>query len=202
MLIMLVPTSMLWFAGGGMSADAQSGAAVITYGLMNYILITIFTSFSLNTLSYDINSGWAKMEHTMPVSGNGIIMGKLLVMLIVIGVITAVSLLLNLISVPLFGMEPEFMITIPLCCACLQIIALSPTFPLAMKIGAKYAEAIYLGFEILLAGGIGLFALSVFGGNMSATLIRVLVYAGLPVLAAAVFALSYQTGKKQCLADI
>ncbi len=202
MLIMLVPNSLMWLAGGGMSADAQFGASVITYGLMNYISITVFTSFSLNTLSYDINSGWVKMERTCPVSGGGIIMAKLLVMLIVIGIVTAVSLLFNLLAIPLFEIEPEFMITIPLCCACLQITALSPSFPLAMKIGARYAEAIYLGFEIILAGGICLFALAAFGGNMSETLTRVLVYAGLPVLAAAAFALSYKFGKKLCLADI
>ncbi len=202
MLIMLLPNAVMWLMGGGMSIDSQSGAAIIVYGLMNYISIVIFTSFSLNTLSYDINSGWVKMERTCPVSGGSIIMGKLIVTLIVIGVITAVSLLFNLISVPLFGMDTEFMITIPLCCACLQVIALSPSFPLAMKIGAGYTEAIYLGLEIILACGLAAFAFAAFGGNMPAALIRVLVYAGLPVLAAVAFVLSYQTGKKQCLADI
>lgn len=201
-LIMFMPSVMMWFAGGGMSVGEQPGAAIIVYGLMNYLSITIFTSFSLNTLSYDINSGWVKMERTCPVSGGGIIMGKLIVTLIVIGVITAVSLLFNLISVLIFKIEPEFMITIPLCCACLQVIALSPSFPLAMKIGAKHTEVIYLGFEIILACGIALFAFAAFGGNLPAALIRVLVYAGLPTLAAVTFVLSYQMGKKQCLADI
>lgn len=201
-LIMFMPSAIMWVAGGGMSVGAQSAAALIVYGLMNYLSITIFTSFSLNTLSYDINSGWVKMERTCPVSGGGIIMGKLIVTLIVIGVITAVSLLFNLISVLLFEMKPEFMIAIPLCCACLQVIALSPSFPLAMKIGVKYTEVIYLGFEIILACGIGLFAFAAFGGNLPAALIRVLVYAGLPALAVVTFVLSYQTGKKQCLADI
>ncbi len=202
MLIMFIPSAAMWLAGGGMSAGAQSGAALVVYMLMNYISITVFTSFSLNTLSYDINSGWVKMERTCPVSGGGIIMGKLIVTLIVIGVITAVSLLFNLISIPIFGMETEFMIAIPLCCACLQVIALSPSFPLAMKIGTKYTEVIYLGFEIILACGIALFAFAAFGGNLPAALIRVLIYAGLPALAVVVFVLSYQTGKKQCLADI
>ncbi len=204
MFLLLLPNLILMFMGGGMFvyAGAFNFAGIVMYGIVGYCSIMLLTSFTMNTLEADTNSGWTKYQRTMPVTGGQIIGGKLLATVIVVAIMAGITLIFNLIAVIIFEMPPEPMIAMPLCFACMQITALSPSFPLSMKIGSKFTTAIYLGFEIIVAILMIVFAFGAFGGDFSPLTIRLCLYGGLPLLTAGVLALSYLTGRKACLADI
>lgn len=209
-LLTLFPNFMLMMAGGGMSAaedsllsaDQMNLISTTIYGLVNYITITVFSSFLLNTLEDDNLSGWMKMQRTMPVSGTQIIGGKILATLMIIGLLTGVSLILNIIASLLFGIGLELMIAMPLCCGLLQVITLCPVFPISIKIGTKFTTALYVGLVVIIAIAMGVLLISTLSSDVSESTLRICMYGALPVLACAVMALSFAAGKKSCETDL
>jgi hypothetical protein len=206
-LLMLFPN--IAFMLAGFSSDMLSGdttenmlLSVFIYGMLNYCTIVVLTSFVLNTLDSDINSGWAKMERTMPVSGGQIIGGKLLATLAVIGIMTLISLVFNVISIFLYGLNVEIMIAMPICFGLMQVVTLSPSFPIAMKIGAKFVTAIYIGILIVVTAALVVLVFAAFSGDISAAVLRAACYGVLPLASAAAFFLSYKAGEKVCMEDM
>lgn len=206
MAIMLYPSIMLFLAGGGMLVDEETNipleASVMMYGLVNYVSITICSSFLLNTLGFDERSGWTKIQRTMPLTGGKIIGAKFLTMGLVLAVLTLISLILNVISALLFGVPIEPMITMPLCMCMVQTIALSPTFTLGYRFGAKATSAAYICIMVALAAVMIALVFMIFAGDIDETALRVIAYAGLPALTAAVVAASWFTGKRAVMVDI
>ncbi|MDE7194142.1 MAG: ABC-2 transporter permease [Oscillospiraceae bacterium] len=210
LLLTLFPNIILMLAGGGMtvyegtflSHDEAMLIGVFLYGMVNYITVTVFSSFLLNTLEDDASSGWAKMQRTMPVSGTQIVGGKILATLLIIAGLTVISLIFNILGVLLFEMSPEIMIALPICCGLLQIVTLCPVFPVSMKIGTKYTTALYVGMVVIIAIGMLILLISALSSDISETALRIIMYGGLPVLAAAVLGISYAAGKKSCETDM
>lgn len=210
LLLTLFPNIMLMLGGGGMaisegsflSPDEAMLMGVCMYGMVNYITVTVFSSFLLNTLEDDANSGWAKMQRTMPVSGTQIVGGKIIATLLIIAGLTMVSLIFNILGVLLFEMPAEVMTALPICCGLLQIVTLCPVFPISMKIGTKYTTVLYVGFVVLIAVGMIVLLISAMSSDISETALRISMYGGLPVLAAAVLGISYAAGKKSCETDM
>lgn len=204
--VMLFPSFMLMIAGGGMAMDKETNVpaeiSVLIYGIVNYISITLCSSFLVNTLGYDERSGWSKMQRTMPVSGGGIIGAKFVSMGLVLAALTAISLVINVINALLFGIPLEPMIAMPLCMCMVQAIALSPTFTLGYRFGAKSTSAAYIGFMVLLAAAMIAVVFMLFMGDIGTTALRIISYAVLPAVTAAVVAVSWITGKKAVMADI
>ena len=147
--LMLFPSLMLILMGGGMSTNERADLteiSVLLYGIVNYVSITLCSSFFVNTLGYDERSGWSKIQRTMPLSGGKIIGAKFLSMGLVLAALTSLSLIINVINALLFKIPLEPMITMPLCMCMVQAIALSPTFTLGYRFGAKTTSAAYIGF--------------------------------------------------------
>ncbi len=209
-LLTLLPNIMLMLAGGGMavsdgdflSHEEATLVSVCIYGIINYITVTVFSSLLLNTLDGDAASGWAKMQRTMPVSGTQIIGGKIIATLLIIGWLTVVSLIFNLLGVLIFEMPFEVMAALPVCCGLLQIVTLCPVFPLSMKLGIKYSTAIYIGMVVIIAAGMLVLLVSVMSSDISETTLRISMYGALPVLAAAVLGISFAAGKRACETDM
>lgn len=206
MAIMLYPSIMLFLAGGGMLVDEETNipleVPVMIYGLVNYVSITICSSFLLNTLGFDERSGWSKMQRTMPLTGGKIIGAKFLTMGLVLALLTLISLILNVISSLLFGVPLEPMIAMPLCMCMVQTIALSPTFALGYRFGARATTAAYICIMVVLAAAMIWILFLIFAGDIGETALRVIGYAGLPAITAAVVAVSWVTGKKAVMVDI
>lgn len=209
-LLTLFPNIMIMLAGGGIAVSeagflSHEEAVLMStciYGMVNYITVTVFSSFLLNTLEDDANSGWAKMQRAMPVSGTQIVGGKILATLLIIAGLTVISLIFNVLGVLLFEMPFEVMIALPICCGLLQIVTLCPVFPISMKIGTKYTTALYVGLVVLIAIGMIVLLISAMSSDISETALRISMYGGLPVLAAAVLGISYAAGKKSCETDM
>ncbi len=185
MLITLIPYTILMLMGGGMSVDGSDTLKVISvfpYGLINYCCITVFSGIILNTISADRGCGFDKIQRTMPVSAGQIIRGKFIAFGIMLAILTAVSLLFNLMGI-FFQINAEVMITMPVCIALLQVCCMSPIIPLSIKIGEGLANVIGI-LSALLSGGIIVVValLSVLADN-SLLFIRLAAYAGLPILA-------------------
>ena len=204
--IMLLPSVMLILGGGGMAADDGANDSIeitlLVYGIFNYISITLCSSFLVNTLGFDEQSGWTKMQRTMPITGGKIIGAKFAAMGLVLAILTLMSLVINVICAVIFNIPFEPMIALPVCMCMVQAIALSPTFTLGYRFGAKATTAAYICLMILLAAAMTAIVLMVFSGSIDAPALRVIGYAALPALTAAVVAVSWVTGKKAVMVDI
>lgn len=206
MALMLFPSLMLILGGGGMAVDEGArvpvGISVLLYGLVNYVSITLCSSFLVNTLGFDERSGWTKIQRTMPLTGGKIIGAKFVAMGIVLALLTLMSLIVNIICAVLFNIPFEPMIALPLCMCMVQATALSPTFTLGYRFGAKATSAVYIGFMVVLAAVMIRLVFVIFAGDIGETALRVIAYAVLPALTAAVVAVSWITGKKAVMVDI
>ena len=172
--------------------------------LISYCFIVPFSSFLLNTMKSDYESGWLKIQRTMPLNAGEAIGSKLICTGIVIGCFTLFALIVNVI---LLIREPEAFITEvviagPICIGLLQIIAVSPCFPLGMKIGVKKTDGLYLTFVILTGIILIIFGFAAFSNDISTTAIRIICYGVLPAVAVLTVFISYKAGKNQITKDL
>ncbi len=203
--LLLLPSAMLMLMGGGMAVEDASHPveiSVVIYGIVNYISITLCSSFLVNTLGYDERSGWSKMQRTMPLTSGKIVGAKFAAMGVVLGLLTLLSLVLNVLAALIFSLPIEPMLALPLCMCMVQAIALSPTFTLGYRFGAKSTTAVYLGFMVLCAAAIIWLAFMFFLDYIGTAALRIICCAGLPALTAAVVAVSWVTGKRAVNVDI
>lgn len=199
LLLMLLPNGIMFLSGGGMGTEQNEVTdimSVLVFGLMNFTNICLFSSFVLNTLSEDVNSGWAKLQRTFPVSGSEIVGAKLSASGVIVGLLTVMSLVFNLAAALIFGLDKELMLMIPLCIGFYQMIVLAPLFPLAMRIGVKCTEAIYIMTEVLVLGFVVFLLVKGLDSDVDGVLMRIMFYCGLPLLAAGSGVLSFACGKK------
>ena len=172
--------------------------------LISYCFIVPFSSFLLNTMKSDYESGWLKIQRTMPLNAGEAIGSKLVCTGIVIGCFTLFALIVNVI---LIIREPEAFITEvviagPICIGLLQVIAIAPCFPLGMKIGVKKTDGLYLTFVILTAIILVIFGFAAFSNEIPVPAIRIICYGTLPAAAALVTFISYKAGKNQIVKDL
>lgn len=207
--IMMFPMLLFALAGGGMSISdketgvkAFGGIAVMLYGMLNYMSIVICSSFYLNTLSFDEASGWSKMQRAMPLTGGQIIGGKFLGIGAVVGILTLISAVFNVFSAFVFQMPLEPMIAMPLCIGLAEIMTLLPTVVLGYRFGAKSVTWVYFVVLIVVAVGMTALTMAFLVGDISADIMRIIAYAGIPMLAAAVITVCFITGKKAVTVDI
>lgn len=197
-LIMLLPIVIMVF-GERPAVGGMSGIAFLPNGLLNYVVITTCSSFLLNTLGFDERSGWVKMQRTMPLSGGKIIGAKFITMGLVLAALTLIFLAANVFGVFVHGLPPEPAVAVPICLCMVQAMALSPTFALGYRFGARTTSAAYIGFVVALAAALIWLLLMIFGGDIGIAALRIIAYVGLPVLTAAVIAVSWVTGKRAAM---
>lgn len=197
-LIMLLPIVIMVF-GERPAVGSMSGIAFLPNGLLNYVVITTCSSFLLNTLGFDERSGWAKTQRTMPLSGGKIIGAKFITMGLVLAALTLIFLAANVFGVFVHGLPPEPAVAVPVCLCMVQAMALSPTFALGYRFGARTTSAAYIGFVVALAAALIWLLLMIFGGDIGIAALRIIAYVGLPVLTAAVIAVSWVTGKRAAM---
>ena len=172
--------------------------------LISYCFIVPFSSFLLNTMKSDYESGWLKIQRTMPLNAGEAIGSKLVCTGIVIGCFALLALIVNVI---VLIREPEafiaeIVIAGPVCIGLLQVIAIAPCFPLGMKIGVKKTDGLYLTFVILTAIILVIFGFAAFSNEISSAVIRIICYGVLPAAAVLVTFISYKAGKNQIVKDL
>ena len=197
-LIMLLPIVIMVF-GERPAVGGMSGIAFLPNGLLNYVVITTCSSFLLNTFGFDERSGWSKTQLTMPLSGGKIIGAKFITMGLVLAALTLIFLAANVFGVFVHGLPPEPAVAVPICLCMVQAMALSPTFALGYRFGARTTSAAYIGFVVALAAALIWLLLMIFGGDIGIAALRIIAYVGLPVLTAAVIAVSRVTGKRAAM---
>lgn len=197
-LLFLFPYVMMFLAGVGISTDGEDPISmIIMFGFMSYVTIVSFSSFFLNTVSDDIQSGWARFQRTLPLTAGQIIGGKLLATFVLIAVLVVFSTLFNLVPVFMGNTEMlEMMLALPFVFGCLQVMALMPVFPIAMRFGLKTSNLLYCFFSVIAALAAAVAAFMVGANDIPAYMSRVIFYGILPLLAAGVTALSYVFGKR------
>ncbi len=195
-VLMLIPDLTVSLAADSLSGEGgiEQMMSIFLFGVANLICICLFSSFILNTLNDDVNSGWGKLVRTMPVTSGKVIGAKFAASAVVVGITTIISLIFNIVGIIVQGLPAEPLIMLPVCLAVFQMAVLCPVFPLAMKLGTSSTTLIYVcTLVILLSGAIAGLCFSLASGN-SLVLLRVIFYGGLPVLAAVSMILSYRAG--------
>lgn len=207
-IICLYPAVLFHLGLANMTADMgnPNGEPLLSFItlLISYCFIVPFSSFLLNTMKSDYESGWLKIQRTMPLNAGEAIGSKLVCTGIVIGCFTLFALIVNVI---LIIREPETFITEvviagPICIGLLQIIAIAPCFPLGVKIGVKKTDGLYLTFVILTAIILVIFGFAAFSNEIPVPTIRIICYGILPAAAALVTFISYKAGKNQIVKDL
>lgn len=196
-ILFVCPYLLLFFAGGGMSADGGAEAAtgaVMIYGFLNYLVIVTFSSFFLNTVAEDIRSGWARFSRTLPLPTGRLVGAKLLASLVLIGALVLLSLIAALFPILAGNPYVEILLALPFVIGCLQVIALMPVFPLALRFGVKAANALYVAFTVVAALIAVVLAFMVGANDIPAPLARLIFYGGFPLAALAATLLSYRFG--------
>lgn len=198
LLLLLPPCIEMLIAGkvSGTASDDFSGLlGLLIYGMINYLIITVCSSFFLNTISNDIKSGWAKMQLTMPVSHKEIIGGKLAATGIILGLLTIFTLISNILGVIFFDRSLELMITMPIVLALLQMAVLSVTIVLGYRLRGNIT-AVYIIVILIIAAGIFALIYGFFTNIISVSAIRWIAYGGVSLLSAIVIVSCYNLGSK------
>lgn len=167
----------------------------IVYGMINYLAITVCSSFFLNTAADDIKSGWAKMQLAMPVTCKEIIGGKLAATGLILGMLTFFSLIFNILCVFLFNKPLELMIAMPVVLALLQMSVLSATTVIGYRLQGKFM-AVYFTVLLIVAAGITVLLCVFFTRKISVSVLRWISYGGVPLLSAIVTVSCYNLGCK------
>lgn len=206
-LIGLYPNILMMIGYGDFIIGASNTLANVgltfMYAMMSVVTIVPFSSLMINTLTSDVESGWLKICRTMPVSTSQIVGAKTISTAIIIGIFVLLSIIMNVISIlrgaPVFK---EVMFTFPICCGLIQMITLTPVFPISMKSGAKKAGSIYLLFMIVLFILAIIVAFATFSGDLPSYALRLFAYVILPALAFTVIFASFKSSKNLISCDI
>lgn len=198
--IMLYPNLMLMLAGS--TGNTSNDMSPVVYGLVNYISITVCSSFMLNTISDDYRTGWAKVQRTMPVSAKQIVGAKMLATALIIGFLTVVSLIFNIIGAIAFDLELEPLITMPFVFALLQMITLSVAVVLGFRSKARFITPIYIGMVVLIAAAVVVLLFGVIEKVISIEMLRIIAYAAIPTASAATVTVCCKNGRKAVECDI
>lgn len=175
--------------------------STIFIGMMEFMSISMNSSLLIDTTKLDIKSGWAKFERTTPLSGSQLVGGKIAATGIVIGILVLQALIFGVIAIFL-GVSPEAAIAIPIVLGLLQLIALSPVFPIVTKYGNFIANFLYIVFELIVVAVAIVILFSHFSGDIDMTALRIIFYGVLPIFTALVVFVSYKSGMKAIKSDI
>ncbi len=168
---------------------------VLDYGLINYLTITVCSTFLLNTVSDDIKSGWAKMQLTMPVSDKEIIGGKLVATGIIVIALMLFSLLCNIFGIVIYALPPEPMIMMPVILALLQMAVLSAVTVIGYRLHGR-VMAVYIAIMLITAGITAAPVIGFLTYKISALAMRLIFYFAVSPLSLAVIIISFAVGKK------
>lgn len=154
------------------------------------------SSFMINTVNEDVTSGWIRYALTTSASERKICLAKMLNCVILTFGLAGISLLFNLFAAARCG-NTEVMAAAPICTAFLQLSALCPVFPLAIRFGARKASMFYIGFLLIVVGVIFIAACLISGTpyHKIPTELRVVFYGVIPLLAIISAGLSLGLGK-------
>lgn len=193
LMISSIPAIGLVISAGAANAAGNIVDNIISifpYVICDILIIMLNSSFILNTLGEDYNSGWARIQHTLPVTDRQIVNAKLIAALIVIGALTLISIAVNLIFGAANGQPLEIMLAAPLVTAALEICTLFPAFPISMKLSGSLTSFIYIMLEIAVITAATIALTVSLDRNAPLWLLRVIFYAIIPAVAAIIALIS------------
>lgn len=199
--LMLLPNFILMVSGGD-TGTADVRLNIFVYGMVNYVNVSLCSSFMLNTLDFDEKSGWTKMQRAMPVSDGQIFAGKLLATCVVLGILTGLSLICNVLGAIVFKLPAEPLIIMPFIMALLQTATLSVCFAQGYRFGSRSTLIVYIAADLVIAAGAVLLLVGLIQELVSLAMLRAIAYGAVPALAAAVIVICFISGKKAVARDI
>ncbi len=173
----------------------------IGFILIDVIVILLFSSFTLNTLAEDNASGWSTLQLAMPVTTRQIVNGKLISSVALVGIFTAACLIVNVIGGLLYGGTMELLLAAPPVLGCVELCALFPTFPVALKVSSGAASLIYAAFMLVMIASVAVPLWFCMESNLPIWALRVIFYGALPVLTAALGFISQRVSMSRLKAE-
>lgn len=186
----------------GLDSPPGDVCRILVPAMFDYVVIVIGSSFFLNTIAEDFNSGWVMQQRILPVSDRQAIGAKLISTYILIGALALFSVGFNLVFWLSYGGTLEIMLAAPLCVGLIQVIILSPVFPLGQRYGLKSANTVYLILVILMAIIAVIAMFPALSGDIPITALRIAFYGALPLIAAAVGAICFFNGSRLLNGDV
>lgn len=208
LLILLLPNSLTWLAMFGDNSEELGGEIfgvnmwTVAYALVNYITVIVCSSMMLNTINDDAKSGWTKFQRTTSLSIGQIVGAKIAANGIVVGGLCVISIAFNMVGAAAADIPLETLFTLPLVFACLQMITLSAATALGYRYGSVGTTLGYLGAVLVIAGGIIAALYAYLSGGITIEALRLIAYAGAPVLSAVLTAALFFLGKKAAARDV
>lgn len=210
MAIMMFPYLLLLISGGYDNAEDNIlneqifgiNGGIVVFVLLSYISITVNSSFMLNTIVDDKRSGWGKMQRTMPVSSVGIVGAKMAANGVIVGGLVLMATAVSMIGIFKLGLSPETLVAAPLVFGCLQMITLSVATVMGYRFGSVGTIVGYLAGVVVVAAGVVVLLYNLLTENLNAAAFRVICYAVIPALTAAVIAVSCNLGKRAVERDV
>ncbi len=200
LLLALLPNLLFLFMGGGMMVDFLGTPdeiyAYLPIGMINFITIACFGTISLNTIKYDDETGWNKYQLTMPVSSDRIILSKQISCVAIVLILVLCCYVPNVFSIVVFGADAEIMLAMPLIFGMLEMICVLAALPISLRYGTKTADIIVVVYILLMAAILILVMGAAMSAGVSGTVIRLVLYVGLPLLTAAVGYFSNRSARK------
>lgn len=175
---------------------------VVLLILLSYVSITMNSSFMLNTIVDDKRSGWAKMQRTMPISSAKIIGAKMIANGVIVGGLTLIVIVVNMIGFFTLDLPLELLITAPLVFGCLQMITLSAATVMGYRFGSAGTIVGYLVMVLCIAAGAIALIYNLLVENIDEIAFRVICYVGISAFTAAVIMASCAIGKKAVERDV
>lgn len=210
MAIMMFPYLLLLISGGYDNAKDNIlneeifgiNGGVVVFVLLSYISITVNSSFMLNTIVDDNRSGWGKMQRAMPVSSVGIVGAKMAANGVIVGGLALMDTAVNMIGIFKLGLSPETLAAAPFVFGCLQMITLSVATVMGYRFGSVGTIVGYLTGVLVVAAGVVVLLYGFLTEDLNSTMFRVICYAVIPTLTAAVIAVCCNLGKKAIEHDV
>ncbi len=196
-----IPAIALVISASTAGNTADNIIGIVPYILCGILIIMLNSSFMLNTLGEDYNSGWSRLQHTLPVSSRQLVDAKLAAALIVIGALTLISLAVNLILGIGNGQPLEIMLAAPFVTAMLEICTLFPAFPISMKLSGSLTSLIYVVLEIAVITAVTIALTVALDHDAPLWLLRVIFYAIIPAAAVTIAMLSRHFALKYISAE-
>lgn len=206
-LLLALPLNLLMiFAGGGMLVELAGTTmeivAYVPYAMINFMTITCFGSLMLNTLKDDVSTGWSIIQMTMPICRSKIVTSKMLSSVVFIMILVLFCYIQNVFATIMFGGSAEILLVMPIAFGMVEAIALFISFPLALRLGTKLAEALNLLFIITEMIGLTIALFIIGDTGASVTALRLMFYVALPLITLLAAVISHKAAQKALLINI
>lgn len=202
LIILFFMYFMFFVAGGGEVIftgnpldEAEKFTVTMALNICTFVGVVCFSPLSINNILEDKQTGWIKYCRCSPLKRGSYSKAKIISTIVIISIYLIEAIIANLLSVIVCGCSIELAFAVPLVFATFTATLILPTVPLIQRFG-RIIEFIYLVLILVFAIVLGLITNGAMESNGAETVLRIISYGVVPVLAIVSGAVSLSISKK------